>query len=473
MGLWSALFLENWKRVENIKAMEWGTTGYEQEEQERPQFVGEKVISPIHGKLETYYPRFKRFITSTFTCSVVMVLVWIVIGVIACIFAIRILISKSGFTVAGYDISSVVASLLISLQIQFLNSFFTDVAIELNNAENHRTDTTYEDALISKTFCFQFVNSFASLFYIAFVKPFIPTLDACLGGNCMSELQATLGTIFLTRLAIGNLTELGIPLMKSYFEESKRTKVAANNQLKQRNAYRQHSDTTNGVEMHVSTSATTSRPISFHAMTNSMISVDEEETLKAKTEMSEIEKAFVMPVYDVMLGPFDDYAEMVIQFGYTTMFVAAFPLATVLSLVNNYVEIRVDGWKLCHLCRRPEPRTCEDIGTWYFILETISYSSIFINAGLIAFTGTNATNDTWVERVWMFILIATGLFCIRIFVAYLIPDLPPSVEIQLQRQDYIVDKVINNVEDEDDSHLAKNNFGIPNYLINLTDDDPM
>ena len=28
------------------------------------------------------------------------------------------------------------------------------------------------------------------------------------------------------------------------------------------------------------------------------------------------------------------------------------------------VEIRVDGWKLCQLCRRPEPRSAEDIGTW-------------------------------------------------------------------------------------------------------------
>lgn len=39
--------------------------------------------------------------------------------------------------------------------------------------ENHRTDTAYEDNLIAKTFMFQFVNSYASLVYIAFIKEHI------------------------------------------------------------------------------------------------------------------------------------------------------------------------------------------------------------------------------------------------------------------------------------------------------------
>lgn len=44
----------------------------------------------------------------------------------------------------------------------------------------YSTDTQFEDALIGKTFIFQFVNSFSSLFYIAFVKPYIPETDPCL-----------------------------------------------------------------------------------------------------------------------------------------------------------------------------------------------------------------------------------------------------------------------------------------------------
>lgn len=38
------------------------------------------------------------------------------------------------------------------------------------STENHRTQTSYEDALIIKLFGFQFVNSYTSLFYIAFFR---------------------------------------------------------------------------------------------------------------------------------------------------------------------------------------------------------------------------------------------------------------------------------------------------------------
>jgi hypothetical protein len=43
----------------------------------------------------------------------------------------------------------------------------------LTNWENWRTESEAEAALIQKRFTFEFVNSYISLFYIAFVKPFI------------------------------------------------------------------------------------------------------------------------------------------------------------------------------------------------------------------------------------------------------------------------------------------------------------
>ena len=48
-----------------------------------------------------------------------------------------------------------------------------------------RTDTEYDDALIGKLFAFSFITSYASLFFIAFIKSNLG--EAC-QGPCMAEL---------------------------------------------------------------------------------------------------------------------------------------------------------------------------------------------------------------------------------------------------------------------------------------------
>lgn len=51
-----------------------------------------------------------------------------------------------------------------------------------------------------------------------------------------------------------------------------------------------------------------------------------------------------------------------IQYGFTTIFVAAFPLAPLLALFSNLVEIRLDAIKMVRLQRRLVPRKAKDIG---------------------------------------------------------------------------------------------------------------
>ena len=41
-------------------------------------------------------------------------------------------------------------------------------------------------------------------------------------------------------------------------------------------------------------------------------------------------------------------------------------------IVNNYLEIRVDAWKITSLCRRPFPKPAEDIGTWQTVSNKFS-----------------------------------------------------------------------------------------------------
>ncbi len=78
--------------------------------------------------------------------------------------------------------------------------------------------------MITKIFWFQFVNSYASFFYLAFIAE---SLGDCPVDGCMKGLTINLAIIFGTRLIVGNIMELGIPYVSywyKYREETKRAK---------------------------------------------------------------------------------------------------------------------------------------------------------------------------------------------------------------------------------------------------------
>lgn len=83
---------------------------------------------------------------------------------------------------------------------------------------------------------------------------------------------------------------------------------------------------------------------------------------------------------------FNEYLEMVLQFGFVTIFVAAFPLAPLFALINNALEIRLDAKKMISSFRRPVAQRVKNIGIWYRILDSIGKLSVLTNAIIIAFT---------------------------------------------------------------------------------------
>ena len=64
------------------------------------------------------------------------------------------------------------------------------------------------------------------------------------------------------------------------------------------------------------------------------------------------------------------------------MFVAAFPLAPLLALLNNIFEIRLDAYKYTTQTRRPLGHRARDIGIWLRILEVMTYISVISNVSI-------------------------------------------------------------------------------------------
>lgn len=73
----------------------------------------------------------------------------------------------------------------------------------------------------------------------------------------------------------------------------------------------------------------------------------------------------------------------VLQFGFVTLFVAAFPMAPIFALLNNLIEIRLDAYKFLVTNQRPMPARAEDLGVWTPILDGISKFAVLTNVRLV------------------------------------------------------------------------------------------
>ena len=111
-------------------------------------------------------------------------------------------------------------------------------------------------------------------------------------------------------------------------------------------------------------------------------------------------------------GVFMDYSELAIQFGYTTLFAVAFPVAPAMCALANIIEQRLDAYKLCRVFRRPQIETRENIGAWATVFDALAVGAVMTNAALVGFVGSQMSDALGVRassrperignyRLWM------------------------------------------------------------------------
>ena len=189
--------------------------------------------SAINGEEILYFASGERTKRALISTGVIGVIILVVIGVVISLFILRLVMVKSKLTAGGVLLGPIITSIIQAIVIVVLNIVYQMIATYLNDLENHRTDTAYEDNLIAKVFIFQFVNSYAALFYIAFVKPYIQDFDPCLNGDCMKELQTTLGALFITRLASGIILSSALPIVFQTLRERENFEGVDEEKMKQ------------------------------------------------------------------------------------------------------------------------------------------------------------------------------------------------------------------------------------------------
>eukprot|EP00934_Nitzschia_sp_Nitz4_P001951 Nitzschia sp. Nitz4//scaffold78_size91513//55130//57271//NITZ4_004933-RA/size91513-processed-gene-0.93-mRNA-1//-1//CDS//3329558142//1951//frame0 len=156
---------------------------------------------------------------------------------------------------------------------------------------------------------------------------------------------------------------------------------------------------------------------------------------------------------------FDDYMEILIQFGYVTLFASAYPMASLVMSLAVWVEIRSDMYKLAHLCQKPLIRDrVQDIGVWKQILQFMVWFSCLTNCLLFGFTSDqmmhylpnfytrDAAGDTYMvnDKGWLVILVIFGLerslIVLGLILNAMIPMIPEELKVMMQRRIYLLSK---------------------------------
>jgi len=424
------------------------------------------------------------------------------------------------------QIAGVIVALLNAVQIFALENFFSDLAKRLTDYEAHRTDTLYEDSLTGKVFALQFINSFTSYMYIGFFKE-VQSANyelqygrgayACVG-SCMAELRTQLGAIFISKVILANVKDIAIPYTtytaiklaetrkrEAQYEAQADEKVAVelsglpradSSGAETKTHEQRYISTTQSRSSHESEAQEQRRrriPTKFvrnhddsraknthyqsqqeHQQPRLVATVDTNNV--EVRQLSPAEEQMRLEEYNILLGPFADYRDLVIIYGYTVLFVSAFPLAPLMALVNSYIQIRSDAWHISIQCQRPWPSNAEDIGTWSEIIELMSYLAVLINSVIIVYTGTFLDNFVLSNRLLAFIGLYHGLFILKFIVAILVDDVPRDVRLQLQRQHFIENKLLRLAHDdvievEGDFAQKRNSDLNPDVTLYNQDDD--
>uniref|UniRef100_A0A182K4R3 Anoctamin n=1 Tax=Anopheles christyi TaxID=43041 RepID=A0A182K4R3_9DIPT len=421
---WASLYLEAWRRYSVELAFRWGTLSTPPEllEPPRPLYKGPLEESSVTGRLEpqeapAWQRRAFRYLVSFPIIGLCLVLVFVVMFLM-----LRLQdwwdakLPEQGV----FSCLSVIPKVLLAGAITLMDEAYYKLAVWLNDKENYRLQSKYENHLIAKVALFQFVNSFLSLFYIAFYL------------RDQDKLKEQLAGLLISRQIIGNLRESAWPYLVEQWRLAKLS-------FKMWGALSPTQELPPNIATSASTSTSTltvgsgdgkqldegKSPSEFSSSST---------TPKRSIGQAEIESSLYK--YD---GTFSDHLEMLVQMGYVVLFSAAFPLAGLCALANNLLEIRSDAFKLAHVHQRPFGQRVANIGTWQNALGMLGLAAVIVNCALIGLSGQVSRlwpGLTSTQTVILIVALEHIMLGLRSALTWLLPELPSWLAAEIARAEH-------------------------------------
>lgn len=402
LALWTTLFLEHWKRKEKTLGYEWCCLDWEEKEIEDA--------------------RLDRAERETMTAKIRIVLGYI-FSISLTVFVLAMGASSMGLMLhldtyaqqhwkgpewdhGLWSFAVYFPNIGLSICISFYKTMNKSLAKFTTELEQRRTELERKEALVTKLTVFNFVNYYAALIHTAFVK------------RDLIQLRKTLITLLVVQQVVGQVLEVGVPIALGavrYWRREQEEDKATNG----------------GKEVQLIGNRNVAKQVILE---------------KAKKELALEEYA----------GVFDDYLELWVQLGQVCLFSSVFPLAALVALLNNILEIRTDAFKIVHASKRSLPNKKSGIGSWLPMFDFLGYAAVITNISLIGIVIMNSTEtmkgiqtNFGVSDLYVLLLLVGAehlLLGFKAGLSFIIPDVPQEIRIKLRlasrREEFVRTKAL-------------------------------
>ncbi|KAG5484035.1 hypothetical protein LSCM1_05888 [Leishmania martiniquensis] len=367
MIIGSVMCIKMWERRCRALCMKHHLFQQEGKDELRHDFRGTPGTNPVTGVPQLRYPAWYRAVAlQPLAWGVVALFMGGTLALMVCSlnldgmvsdpesplvipFLRRLAVDGGALDKSVHPIAAMLPALGYSVCIAALSSIFTGLAMHLTRMENYRYRAEHMRALTLKRVAFEFVNSYAKLFFIAF------------GRGSVSELSSHLQPIFFAAVLRRIMSDTVLPFVVTH-----RRRVV-------RRLFR------------VSAGDGASASLSLAPLSDPAAPSRSTHGGSSDSPLDEV---------DEMLDPYDiymDFIDTLVQFGYILLFAAAYPLASFVALLSNIIVVRSHLFKMCYIVRRPVPRLgVQQNAMWCGIMRGFVIAAVITNTLLLDFTAPHA-----------------------------------------------------------------------------------
>ncbi|KKK26632.1 hypothetical protein ARAM_006787 [Aspergillus rambellii] len=363
--LWAIVFVEYWKIRETDLCLRWHVRGVGVLKVTRAQYIWDKEVKDAFtGETLQVFSAWRQFARQLLLVPFASIASLALGGLIVATFGLEVFISEV-YTGSLKGYLEFLPTVIFSLSLPSITNVLTSIATRLTDFENYRTQDQYELSQTAKKFVMHFITAFLPTILTAFVYvPFgtriVPYLSMMpIRRDSMrishefhvdtNRLQQEIIYLSLTGQVLSFGEEVVLPYIKGVLWRKWRN-------------YQDRKETTRR-----------SRRLSL--ATNHIL-VD---SVEEATFLSRVRSEAGADEYDVH----EDILEMCVQFGYLTLFGAAWPLVGLGFLINNWLEVRGDFFKLTRECQRPPPVRTDSIGPSLEGLEVLTWLGALSTAAIV------------------------------------------------------------------------------------------